>query len=285
MSSLDNTIYTREEPLDPHIRIDVHRLTVRSAEINWTPIPNDYFNTPESVAYLQISDSPTSEFETVHEITQRHPPFYIDESFMSTYYRSPVIYYKLVFPDVNKESRVFSSEKEPNFYAAEIIRRHLIQLREGHAGNLMYLFIRRRLKERCPDCWDTLRGQRSKANCPTCLNTGYIQGYYNPIALYMSLSAENTAVRQAYEGTEIQGNLQGWTAGYPRISMGDCLVDANTREIWNVSQIGMTTHKRVITKQEVVLQHQDEDLAIFQLLQRIPITPERRDLRHGEIIF
>lgn len=97
MSSLDNTIYTREEPLDPHIRIDVHRLTVRSAEINWTPIPSNYFNTPESVGYLQISDSPTSEFETVHEITQRHPPFYIDDNFMSTYYRSPVVYYKLVF--------------------------------------------------------------------------------------------------------------------------------------------------------------------------------------------
>lgn len=285
MSSLDNTIFTQHVEVDPHIIIKVFRNTVRSAEINWTELPGEYFPTENSKALLQRSDSPNSEFETIHEITRNHPPYYMDDFSLTTYYRSPIVYYRLVFPDVDMRSPVYSNEATPNFYGAEIARRHAILLKEGHAGNLMYLFIKKRHKDRCPDCWDTLRGTRSRTNCHTCLNTGYVGGYYEPIGIYASLSAENVSVVQPFDGTAITGTIQGWTAGYPRISMGDVLVDAATREIWGISQNALTTHKRVPTKQEFVLQRHDEDMAIVDLLQRIPKTPKRRDIRHGEILF
>ena len=285
MSSLDNTIFTQHVEIDPHIVIRVDKVTVRTAEISWTELPREYFPNKDSVALLQISDSPSSEFETLHEIKQSTPPWFFQENSMLTTYRSPVLYYRIVFPDVDMRTQVFSSEALPNYYGAEIARRHAIQLKEGHAGNLMYLFIRRRLKERCPDCWDTLRGMRSKTNCPTCLNTGYLRGYYDPIGVYVSLSPESTTVRQPMDGTEITGQMQGWTTGYPRINMGDLLVDAKTREIWAITQCNMTTHKRVVTKQEFGIDHYDEDDATYKLLERIPKNPNWRDMRHGEILF
>lgn len=285
MSSLDNTIFTQHVEVDPHIVIRVFRSTVRTAEITWNELPGEYFPNADSVALLEISDSPNSEFQTLHTITRNHPPYFLDEASLTTYYRSPVVYYRITFPDVDMRSPVYSNEATPNFYGAEIARRHAILLKEGHAGNLMYLFIKKRHKDRCPDCWDTLRGMRSKTNCHTCLNTGYIGGYYEPIGIYASLSAENTSVVQPADGTAITGTLQGWTAGYPRISLGDILVDAKTREIWGINQNALTTHKRVPTKQEFVLQRHDEDMAILDLLQRIPKTPGRRDIRHGEILF
>ena len=285
MSSLDNTIFTQHVEVDPRLHIHVYKVTVRSAEITWSELPKEYFPYKTSVALLQISDSPTSEFETIHTITQNAPPWYLDDASMTTTHRSPMVYYRIVFPDMDIRIATFSNEALPNYYGAEIARRHAIQLKEGHSGNLMYLFIRRRLKERCPDCWDTLRGMRSKTNCPTCLNTGYLRGYYDPIGVYVSLSPENTTVRQPFDGTEISGQMQGWTAGYPRISLGDILVDAKTREVWAISQVNMTTHKRVVTKQEIMVDHYDEDDATYKILERMPKNPERRDMRHGEIIF
>lgn len=101
----------------------------------------------------------------------------------------------------------------------------------------------------------------------------------------MSLSPENVAVIQPFDGTAITGQLQGWTAGYPRINVGDAIVDSATRNIWHVSQSAFTTHKRVVTKQELILQHQDDDSHLFDLLQRIPINTRKEDIRHGEILF
>lgn len=283
--SLDNTIYTAETRVDTSIKIEAHMFSPRIMGISWNELPREYFPTTESYALLEWSDSPREGFTELTRVNVNHPPFYTDNHTITAFYRTPVVYYRFYFPEVNKVSLVFSSEKLPNFYAAEIIRRHLIQLKEGHAGNLMYLCIRKRTSERCPTCWDSIRGQRTRSSCPTCLSTGFIGGYFNPIGIYMSLSPENVAVIQSFDGTAITGQLQGWTAGYPRINVGDAIVDSATRNIWHVSQSALTTHKRVVTKQELILQHQDDDSHLFDLLQRIPINTRKEDIRHGEILF
>lgn len=285
MSSLDDTIFTRESTLDTKIFLNVYRMTVRMVEIHWTEIPREYFPNITSEAILETSDSPTDGFEELCKITRSTPPFFLDEGTKYTYYRYPVLYYRIRFPEVNKVTRVFSTEKVPNYYGAEISRRHAIRLKEGHEGNLMYLFIKKRFMERCPECWDNIRGSRSKSNCPHCLNTGFIGGYYNPIGVYVSVSPEGTVIRQEVDGAAITGQINGWTSGYPRINVGDVLVDAATRDLWHVGQVSMTTHKRTVTKQELAMSHQDEDTAIFKLLERVPFTPEKGDLRHGEILF
>lgn len=286
MSSLDSTVFGEHSfTVDPSIQIVVYKESTRKLIIVWSEIPAEYFGDGNGKAYLEVSDSPTSDFEAVHELALFSPPYFLDDHSMATYYRSPMVYYRLHFPEVNKYSRVFSNEHEPNLYGAEIARRHAIMLREGHAGNLLYLFIRRRLKERCPKCWDTLRGTRSMSNCPLCLGTGYLNGYYDPIGIYVSLSQEQTSVQQTLDDTMVPGNIQGWTTGFPRISLGDVLVDANTREIWHVAQVGLTTHKRVPTKQDLVLQSQEDDTSIYKLLDRIPFKPNKEDARHGEIVF
>lgn len=79
--------------------------------------------------------------------------------------------------------------------------------------------------------------------------------------------------------------MQGWTAGYPRINLGDMLVDPGTQDIWGVSQVNVTTHKRVVVKQELILDRHTEDTAIMQLLRKVPKIPNREDMRHGEILF
>lgn len=252
------------------IKIRVNRDTARAVYIDWTDIPARYFPNETSIAYLELSDSPKSEFEVVTTLTKDSAPFYYDDQTVLSYFRSPIIYYRLRFPDVHKVTEPFSTEKPPNQYGAEISRRHAILLKNGHAGNLMYLFIKRKVKEQCPYCFDTIRGQRSAANCEHCLNTGFLGGYYDPIKIYISWSPETVSVKQEHEGAVIPSNMQGWTTGYPRISMGDVLVDPATRNIWAVQTVGLTTHKRVPTKQEIAVVYLEDDLYIYKLLNSVP---------------
>lgn len=279
-TDLDQT-YT----LDKDITITVNRVTGRAVTIDWTDIPSRYFKDDTSEAILEYSDSPVSEFEQVITFVKGHPPTYYDQETILNNFRNPVIYYRLRFPDVHKVTQAFSSEKLPNLYGAEISRRHAILLKEGHAGNLAYLFIKRRTKEQCPYCFDTLRGQRSAVNCKHCLNTGFISGYYDPIPIYVSWSPENVALTQPLEGTAFPLTMQGWTTGYPRISIGDILVDADTREIWIIHQVSLTTHKRTPTKQELVVKYQEEDLHVFDLLEKVPKIGESTHGRHGQYTY
>lgn len=278
-----NPLYTEPSTkIDKSIHIQVYRRTGREVEIVWSDLPNKYFPTTDSFAILEVSDSPESDFSSVISIYRDTPPYYIDNATILTYYRSPVVYYRIRIPQSNTISPVYNSEQPYSMYGLEIAKRHAIMLRNGHWGNLMYLFIRRRTKDRCPECWDSIRNQRTKGNCPRCLNTGYDQGYYDPLPIYVSVSPESTTTVQAVDGTVITGTIQGWTAGYPRINMGDILVDSRTREIWHVSQISLNTHKRVPTKQDLVLQHQDDDLSIFKVLERVPNNPKKEDTRRGD---
>lgn len=285
MSNLDNTVFTPPKvKVDTSIKLEVFRVTVRKLRIFWTELPHKYFKEPNSVAYLEVSDAPNDGWELVCEITKFQPPYALDESTKLTYYRSMVAYYRIRFED-GTTTLPFSTDKLPNYYGAEISRRHAIALKEGHQGNLFYLFIRKKFMDPCPECWDSIRGTRSKSYCKTCLGVGFVGGYYNPIGIYMSVTPEETTIQQEVDGVSIPGNMSGWTSGFPRISLGDVLVDPATQDIWHVQSLRLTTHKRTVTKQEVQLVHQDEDVAIMQLLQRIPRTPQGKDVRHGEILF
>lgn len=277
---------TPKNRIDSSVIITPKRVTVRVAEITWTQLQKDiWFPKGDEEVYLQKSNSPRSHFKTIATLHRNSPSVVIDDDTSFTMYRTEIFYYRLIRKDKKVLSKVFSCEKLHNLYGAEIVHRHGIQLKEGHSGNPMYLFIKNRIGERCPDCWDTIRGMRAKTNCKTCLNTGYINGYCDPICIYVSISPEQTMVEQPVTGTSVEGKIQGWTTAYPRINLGDVLVDPATQDVWCVAAVNINTHKRTPTKQELVLDRHSEDTSIMQLLSWIPRIPKKEDMRHGELCF
>lgn len=272
--------------LDTHVLIVARRITIRESEIEWTELdPERWFDNKDNKVFLQKSDSPKSGFKTIATLSRNSPRFFMDDNASFSMYRTEILYYRLYSKDAGIVSKVFSCEKLHNLYGAEIMHRHYIQLKEGHSGNPMYLFIKKRTGDRCPECWDNIRGVRTKSNCKTCLNTGYINGYHDPICVYVSLAPEQIAVDQPSQGTSVEGRLQGWTIAYPRINLGDVLVDPATQDIWCVASTSMTTHKRTPTKQDIMVDRHAEDTSITKLLSLIPKTLKKEDMRHGELLF
>lgn len=256
-------------PLIPH-----------TTQITWTELKSDYFN---HVVTLEVSETKDKNWLSLSTITSNQAALFNDNANRS-FYNQHTLYYRINVADVGY-SPAYQVGHPPSRYAAEMIRRHMIRLKAGHEGSLMYLFAKKNRAERCPDCWDVLRHQRSKQDCPTCKGTGFIGGFYDAMPLYVNLSPEQMGVDVPVAGTTLSGQMSGWLAGIPLLNIGDLLIDPETRYVWEVKQIQVNTHKRVITKQSIVVTREKNDRTKLELVDQVPLEPERAVKRYGQILF
>lgn len=252
----------------------------RATRISWDNLPY----ADDATFYLQKSTSPTSGWATIAVLTMLDAS-YLDVYANNTMNRHELEYYRLV--NVVEESVIGLARAEGyiDAYGAEMARRHRIQLINGRAGNRCFTFIKMRNAVRCPDCWDEMLQKRSKTNCATCKSTGFIQGYYNPIETYISFSAENVAINQAIDGPgSVNNAVQCWTSNYPMLNVGDVILEPGSNRFWSVQSLVLTMFKRVVTKQEVILQREDGDDPLLSLIDRVPAMVEG-GTSYGKSIF
>lgn len=256
-------------------------LTMHTVRITWKDIPTAYLTHAITLERAEINPI---NWVTVATLSPDMYPYYDDADADRTFYMIRSDWYRLRIADIGvSEPKTVGSHI--NFYAAEMIRRHSIRLREGHEGSLFYLFSKRTTSERCPDCWDAIRQQRSTYDCPTCYGTGFVHGYYDALPIYISISPEQIAPDVPLTGITVQGQMSGWTSGFPLLNPGDIVIDPTTSYLWEVKTIGVNTHKRIITKQDVLLVRVDDDNYNQGLLKQVPEKPDIKVDRHGKIIF
>jgi hypothetical protein len=73
-----------------------------------------------------------------------------------------------------------SKEPEPPLEAEEMIYRYRLML-DVYPGRDVILFQSRTFGQRCPQCFDFVKGARRQSKCPNCYDTGFAGGYYTPI--------------------------------------------------------------------------------------------------------
>lgn len=258
--------------------LDVQPITARTSAITWSNLPLD---TPDETFYIQKSGNPVSGWVHVAKATASDP-FVVDIDANNTLNRHDIEYYRLVAPNSQLVLGVAKVEGYIDLYGAEIARRHRILLEHGLAGNKTYTFIRMRSGTRCPECWDEILQQRSRVDCETCKDTGYIQGYYNPIETWVSFSDENTSISGDLDGPDVQPDkLSAWTSNYPLLNVGDIIMEPHSHRFWEVQSVHINTHKRCITKQELVIVKQEGDDPLLALYLSIP----KEDINRGQSVF
>ena len=252
----------------------------RITNVSWSSLPF----TSGSSFLLQKSTSPKSGWRVIAKLTTADSSF-LDTHANNTMNRHDTEYYRIVNPTSKKVIGLARAEGYIDPYGAEIARRHRVQLVHGKMGNKSYVFHRMHNSTRCPDCWDDILQKRSRVNCATCNSTGYIQGYYNPIEVYISFGPEQVSVSQQLDGPATAPNrVQCWTSNYPIINVGDIIIESGSNRIWDVGSVGLTMYRRVITKQDLVLNREDGDDPIYSLIGRLP-TSEEGGTTYGESIF
>lgn len=244
------------------IRSSMH--TNRSNRIFWPQVPDAEY-------YLQKSADGVSGWRFIASLTSTSPLQFLDEEANNTMFRHGYEYYRLVFPLTEEVSEASCVYGVADVYGAEIARRHAIHLSTGRAGNKCWAFIRMRDGVRCPDCWDEILQQRTLADCPRCYATGYLTGYYDPLPIYVSFGTEIAKLDVTIDGPKNQQNVIGaWTSGFPILSSSDIVIEGDSNAVWVVAQASVSTHKRVVTKQEVHLERSVGDDSVWGLIARIP---------------
>lgn len=248
--------------------LTVTSITPRENIIEWSKLPDEYTVT---YLYIQKSENEENGWRTIGRWDFGSTYEFNDTTGSTSSHRHGMEYYRLVMPEIKTiiGNACYEGTMEP--YGLEVARRNRIKLKQGKCGNKCYALVRMRDGARCPECWNEMFQKRTRSNCPTCNDTGYIIGYYNPIVIYVNFGPETAIIHAEIDGpTNPADEVSGWTGNYPLLANGDAIVEANSLRVWIVKQIQVTTYRRIITKQIITIKRSTGDDRTMNILSKLP---------------
>lgn len=221
------------------------------------------------VVLIQSSMVKHAGWEVCAKITKATHQF-LDHEANTTLYLNGPKYYRLVFPRLQTKTTVHNVYGDIDKIGAEIAYRNYITLSKGRNGNLCYAFIKHRDGIRCQNCWDEILQQRIAAECTYCLSTGWLWGFYDPIPVYVSFNPNTISLTVELEGQNNSGSrMQAWTGNYPLLSNGDIIIEDKSAQVWGIDSVQQSTHRRVVTRQNLNLSAFQGDDPKLELIKRL----------------
>lgn len=261
----------------PVERLVVRSLDVDANEVTWEVASSSLEDALDYRMQVFRSESPEGPFDP---ITQ---PF--EDRYIFVDRRVPAgdkfrqIWYKLrVTKKATSTSQDFgpaTREAEPDL-VANYIRRSEMTLFTQAIGRMCWLFKKRTFGARCPSCWDSVSGKKSRANCLTCYQTGFLRGYLNPIEVWVQIDPAAKAQQNNAQQINQQTLTTARMSFYPNVVPGDLVVEAENKR-WRVTKVTQSERLRTPIKQELVmLQINDTDIE-YKL--PINLTEALRDIQ------
>lgn len=139
---------------------------------------------------------------------------------------------------------------EPDLIALEILRQEDMLFRE-FIGRRCWLFPVRTFGAKCV-CYDKLTQRRTRSNCLTCFDTGYLGGYLSPIECWLQFDPDARNPQLTPFGEQQNRNTSARLISFPPIKPKDILVEAENRR-WKVVTVSGTERLRARLHQELTL--------------------------------
>jgi hypothetical protein len=110
----------------------------------------------------------------------------------------------------------------------ESIRRlNLVLLNIGESCNI---YLRRKVGERCPECWNFTTSKAENPQCSTCFGVGFRNGYYKVANSRVVIEQAEEKIKETQFGLDVSQPLKAWIGNLPIVAEGDVLVrNDNTR--------------------------------------------------------
>lgn len=103
-------------------------------------------------------------------------------------------------------------------------------------------------KSRCSSCWDEVAKRVTKSNCTTCHGTGWqgdgVGGYYDPYYVWADLSPDPEMTQIVQWGKIQPTQTDVFMTNYPRMSVGDMVIEIGTNKRWKVANVRDTEKRR-----------------------------------------
>lgn len=98
-----------------------------------------------------------------------------------------------------------------------------------NTGVLMDLYIRKTEGEKCPKCWDAIRGQSSNTSCKVCFGTGIVDGYEPAYQIYVRQKPAGQQVDLNGQGYVLSSSPGSWTISSIQLRNRDILINPEGR--------------------------------------------------------
>lgn len=110
--------------------------------------------------------------------------------------------------------------------AEEVIRVETIVWKE-YAGTALWLFPRRTFGQKCPNCYDSVLGKSTMADCEVCWGTDYSGGYHRPVKTWGQV--QPTALQDEHSVEDHRQPFGGSLTcpPSPTIRPGDLVITSN----------------------------------------------------------
>lgn len=166
-------------------------------------------------------------------------------------------------------SEIQTWDGDLDFVGLYVVTEHNFKFRHI-SGTPIFIFKKHTDGEtKCPDCWDPIAKRVKKSNCQTCHGTGNVGkgvgGYLNPTYTWADLSPDAETVQVAQWGKIQPTETDIFMTNYPRMVVGDLIVELKTDKRWEVSQVRDTEKRRTKMLQIVRLKLLDKSAVEYKI--------------------
>lgn len=200
--------------------------------------------------YVQWSEHPTDGFANIKYtngsdvvIDGAIGPLYVVHE-RPHYSHSKEYYYKVVAikksdASVVQETRVVFTGNDKDGII-ETIRYAEATLYQLYVGEPVRLLKRRIDQERCWECWNPYSFRRTKTHCPTCLSTGFVDGYYAPIPIQIAFDSNPKVTEVGQTGEQNLTHLRARMSDFPLVSNRDLIVGLDDNDRYQIVNVEKT---------------------------------------------
>lgn len=214
--------------------------------VSWRPfIPS---NVTGTVKISRSYDSESLDYEYLTTVKCSQGWFFDDTVSLRDRWRKP--FYKLVINDDSGRTREYGPIHLVNLLDPidrAIIKENQIYLRLAGVEVLVYQ-LRGEEGDPCPSCWDPELGKSSLSNCPICLGTGKVYGYYPPILTLAALGKEVQQNTLTDRKTQ-EASVEAFFSSYPILNLGDIVCFVGMGDRYRVADITQIVKHRALLAQ------------------------------------
>jgi hypothetical protein len=235
--------------------IQVTQLRARSFDLDHVDVfweVADYFGDPRQYSFTILrSESFGGPWEQLKTTVDE---YYFRDTSPSLLHKWRTLFYLLRVKDlVSSEEKEFGPTAqipEPDLIALEIMRQEDVLFRE-FVGRRCWLFPVRTFGAKCV-CYDRVAGRRSRSNCLTCYDTGFLGGYMSPIECFIQFDPESKSEQLTSMMEQEALNTSARLLASPFVKPKDIFVESENRR-WKINSVSGTERLRAVVHQEITL--------------------------------
>lgn len=220
---------------------------------------------------LQRSQSPESDFETVHRFTDSVQ--FVDELQYKRLWTT--LFYRIKTTQLSTGAVAITGPEgigsAPNLEALEIIRRNdiLLKNRRHGIGVPIIVFLKKRSGITC-ECWDADKKRPRTSNCLECFGGTFYGGYHDPIITWANLTPDTKMVQIPQWGEMEANESRIFMSNYPVLTPKDVVIDPHKMILWTVERIETSERRGCLLHQIVSISYIDKNHVLYTLLDKYP---------------